>query len=508
MFVKVCSMGLFGLNAFPVDVETEVSRGHAAFDIVGLADISVKESRERIKAAFRSGGEKFPNAKVIVNLAPADQRKAGSMFDLAIFMAVLKATGRIPADLSKTVFIGEVSLNGDIRPVNGVLPMVLCAAKNGFDTVFVAAANAFEASVADGVTVYGAEHIRQIIDHFDGKSTIVPQERYIPAPAEYLETDDFADVKGQNMAKKALEYAAAGGHNLLMIGPPGSGKSMLAKRLPSILPEMTFAESIETTNIHSVSGLVTKENPLVVKRPFFAPHHTISGAGLCGGGQTPRPGQISLSHNGVLFLDELPEFSRQTLEMLRQPLEDRQVTISRAAGTVTYPCSFMLIAAMNPCPCGYMGHPKKQCTCSRQKAKEYVNRISGPLLDRFDIHAEVGPVEYKALSSNEKEESSAAIRERVQAARELQRERFKGTSVTCNARITPDIFHEVCPLSKDANALLESVFDKMGLSARAYDRIVKVARTIADMAHSEIIEKPHIAQAVQFRTLDRKYWND
>lgn len=508
MFAKINSLGLFGLNAFIVDVETEISRGGPCFDIVGLADVSVKESRDRIRAAFRSFGSQFPIARVIVNLAPADTRKAGSMFDLAILIAVLKAQGLLDKDLSKTAFIGEVSLNGDLRGVAGVLPMVLCAQNAGIDEVFVPSENAYEASVADGVRVYGASNIRDILDHYSGKRVMTPEPQYTPKAAEYFEHIDYAEVKGQKLAKKAIEYAAAGGHNLLMIGTPGSGKSMLAKRLPTILPAMTFRESIETTNVHSVSGMVDKKDPLVVKRPFFSPHHTISGAGLCGGGTTPRPGQISLAHNGVLFLDELPEFARPTLEMLRQPLEDRQVTISRASGTVTYPCSFMLVAAMNPCPCGYMGHPTKKCTCSRLKAKEYINRISGPLLDRFDIHVEVGPVDFKALSSSAKEESSAAIRERVQAAREIQQKRFAGTDITCNARITSAIFHEVCPITKEGTAMLEQVFEKMGLSARAYDRIVKVARTVADMEASEMIDKKHIAQAVQFRTLDRKYWND
>ncbi len=508
MFAKINSLGLFGLNAFVVDVETEISRGTPCFDIVGLADVSVKESRDRIKAAFRSFGGQFPVARVVVNLAPADTRKAGSMFDLAILVAVLRAQGLLNADLSETAFIGEVSLNGDIRAVSGVLPMVLCAQKAGITEVFVPADNAYEASVAEGVKVYGAANVKDILDHFNGTRPIAPAPPYVPKAAEYFEHIDYAEVKGQRLAKKALEYAAAGGHNLLMIGTPGSGKSMLAKRLPTILPQMSFRESIETTNVHSVSGLVDKDNPLVVKRPFYSPHHIISGAGLCGGGTTPRPGQISLAHNGVLFLDELPEFARPTLEMLRQPLEDRQVTISRASGSVTYPCSFMLIAAMNPCPCGYMGHPTKKCTCSRQKAKEYINRISGPLLDRFDIHVEVGPVDFKALSSTAKEESSAAIRERVQAAREIQQRRFAGTDITCNARITADLFHEVCPVTKEGTELLEQVFEKMGLSARAYDRIVKVARTIADTENSEMIDKKHIAQAVQFRTLDRKYWND
>ncbi len=508
MFAKVNSLGLFGLNAFAVEVETEVSRGTPCFDIVGLADTAVKESRERIRAACRSCSVTFPLSRVIVNLAPADTKKTGSVHDLAIFAALLKILGHIDENIDKTAFIGEVSLNGDVRPVNGVLPMVLCAERSGFDTVFVPADNAYEASVAEGITVYGVENVSDLIGHFSRESVIIPQRRYEIIPESRFDTVDFSEVKGQQMAKKAMEYAAAGGHNLLMVGPPGSGKSMLAKRLSTIMPAMTFKESVETTNVHSVCGLVSKDNPLVTVRPFRSPHHTISGAGLSGGGTVPRPGEISLAHNGILFLDELPEFSRQALEILRQPLEDRQVTISRASGTVTYPCSFMLVAAMNPCPCGYFGHPARKCICSGKQARSYINRISGPLLDRFDIHVEVAPVEYSHLSSSAKEESSAAIRERVQAAREIQYRRFRGTDITCNARITADIFHEVCPITDDGNELMKNVFEKMGLSARAYDRIVKVARTIADMDGEEVIGKKHIAQAVQFRSLDRKYWSE
>ena len=507
MFAKVNSLGLFGLNAFKVEVETEVSRGTPCFDIVGLADTAVKESRERIRAAFRSAGLTFPLSRVIVNLAPADTRKTGSVHDLAIFAALLKITGHIDENIDNAAFIGEVSLNGDVRPINGVLPMVLLAQREGFDCVFVPSENAYEASVAEGITVYGVDNVSALIGHFSRESVIIPQRPYEILPEKRFDTVDFADVKGQQTAKKALEYAAAGGHNLLMIGPPGSGKSMLAKRLSTIMPAMTFSESIEATNVHSVCGLVSKDNPLVTKRPFRSPHHTISGAGLAGGGTIPRPGEISLAHNGILFLDELPEFSKQALEILRQPLEDRQVTISRASGTVTYPCSFMLVAAMNPCPCGYAGHPTRQCICGKNQAMNYINRISGPLLDRFDIQVEVAPVEFSHLSSSAKEESSEAIRERVQAAREIQTRRFKGTSVTCNARITPDIIHEVCPVTEDGTELLKNVFEKMGLSARAYDRIIKVSRTIADMDGQEVIGKSHIARAVQFRTLDRKYWN-
>lgn len=506
MFAKVNSLGLFGLNAFPVEVEIETSKGTPAFDIVGLGDTVVKESRERIRSALRSSNIAFPLAKVIVNLAPADTRKSGSVHDLAIYVALLCVMGHIQDDISKSAFIGEVSLNGDVRTVNGVLPMVLIAKKAGFENVFVPADNAYEASVVDGVTVYGVENAGQLLKHFSREEVILPQRPYEIKPEERFDTLDFADVKGQYAAKKALEYAAAGGHNVLMVGSPGSGKSMLAKRLNTILPAMTFEESIETTNVHSVSGLVNKEKPLVTARPFRSPHHTISSAGLAGGGTIPRPGEISLAHNGMLFLDELAEFQRPALEILRQPLEDQKVTISRAAGAITYPCSFMLVAAMNPCPCGYYGHPTRKCTCSQKQVAAYLSKISGPLLDRFDIHIEVPPVEFEHISSTNKEESSAQIRERVQAAREIQNARFKGTSVTCNARITSDMLSEVCIMTDKAKETLKNVFEKMGLSARAYDRILKVARTIADMNGAEVIDKAHIAQAVQFRSLDRKYW--
>ncbi len=507
MYAKVNSMGLFGLNAFPVDVEIEVSKGTPSFDIVGLGDTVVKESRERIRAAMRCSGVDFPLARVVVNLAPADTKKTGSMHDLAILSSLLSITGTINADLSRTVFIGEVALNGDIRPVTGVLPMTITAKKQGYENIFVPEENACEASVVEGITVYGTESISALIDHFSGESVIIPRQQYVIPEEKRRYAGDFSDVKGQQTAKLALEYAASGGHNVLMVGAPGSGKSMLAKRIPTILPEMTFEESIETTNIHSISGLISKENPLVTQRPFRSPHHTISSAGLAGGGTIPRPGEISLAHNGVLFLDELPEFDRRTLEILRQPLEDQKVTVSRASGTAEYPCSFMLVAAMNPCPCGYFGHPTKKCICGERAVHNYLSKISGPLLDRFDLHVEVAPPEYSALRSEVKEESSAVIRERVCRARKLQQKRFAGTGISCNARITADKLNEFCPLTKDASAMLEKVFAGMGLSARAYDRILKVARTIADMEETEVIEKKHIAQAVQFRSLDRKYWS-
>ncbi|MBR1392818.1 MAG: YifB family Mg chelatase-like AAA ATPase [Ruminococcus sp.] len=508
MFAKINSLGLMGLNAFPVEVEIESSRGMQSFDIVGLADVAVRESRERIRSALRSSQIGFPTMKIMVNLAPADKKKSGSVHDLGITVALLAVTGFVsPQQTEKAAFIGEVSLSGEIRSIAGVLPMTILAREMGLEEIYVPFDNAREAAVVEGIKVYGVESVAQLVLHFSGKAVMMPASPTFIGEPDYFGTLDFADVRGQQNAKKALEIAAAGGHNALMIGAPGSGKSMLAKRMPSILPAMTFEESIETTNIHSVAGLLDKEHPLVTVRPFRSPHHTVSAAGLSGGGSVPRPGEISLAHNGLLFLDELAEFSRLSLEILRQPLEDRQVTISRVSGSVTYPCSFMLIAAMNPCPCGYYGHPTRKCICSPKQVKTYLSKVSGPLLDRFDIHVEVAPVEFSDLSSQQKEESSAEIRERVQRARDVQTKRFDGTDITCNARITSDIIREVCPMTDRAQTLLEGVFNKLGLSARAYDRILKVARTCADMEGSEVLTDTHIAQAVQFRSLDRKYWD-
>lgn len=505
MFTVIKSLGLFGLNAFPVDVELSISRGSPQFEIVGLPDATVRESRERIRSALGAVGVPIPPRHIVVNLAPADIKKIGTMHDLAILLCILVGCGQIDPQPQTCAFIGEVSLSGHVRSVNGVLPMALLAARCGIETLYVPAENAAEASAAD-ITVYGVHHISDLIAHLRDESLIPKQTPYTPAAEEYHETLDFADVKGQQNVRYALEIAASGGHNALMIGSPGSGKSMLAKRIPTILPEMTRAESLETTQIYSIAGMLDPKHPLMTRRPFRAPHHTISGAGLVGGGAIPHPGEVSLSHNGLLFLDELAEFDRRTLELLRQPLEDHIVTITRVSGTVSYPCSFMLVGAMNPCPCGYFGHPRRKCTCSQNQVRNYLNRISGPLLDRFDLHIEVEPVSFDDLSATKKSEDSASIRKRVFAARRIQQERFRDSGIFCNAAIPAGKLQQYCPIDDDAGVLLRAVFDKLGLSARAYDRILKVARTIADLDRSEVIRKNHIAAATQMRSLDRKYW--
>ena len=507
MFSEIKSAGLFGLNAFMVTVQASIAPGQPSFDIVGMPDIAVQESKARIRAVLGHLELKLLNGKVTVNLAPASVRKIGSMFDLPIITALMKLGGLISADLSDSVFIGELSLDGKLAPVNGALSMVLTAAQNGVKRVFLPKANAKEASVADGIEVYGVEHIAQLIEFLKHGTGLSPEDKYIPERRKGAHLLDFADVMGQSQAKSAIVVAAAGSHNLLMLGPPGSGKSMLAKRIPSILPEITFTESIETTQIYSVAGEINPAEPLVTERPFRAVSHTASAVGLVGGGSIPRPGEISLAHNGVLFLDELPEFDRRVLEALRQPLENGDIVISRASGSVSYPCRVMLVAAMNPCPCGNYGNPVRKCTCTPQKVTAYLNRISQPVLDRIDIQIEIKPVEYSDLSSRIPQESSAAIAERVQKAVEIQKKRFAGTDIRSNSGITSDIIGEVCRLTPDAEEMLRSAFDRLGLSARAYDRILKVARTCADLSGSEEIDKPHIAQAISFRSLDRKYWN-
>lgn len=505
MFAKAKSLGVFGMDAFCVVVEADISVSLPRFDIVGLPDAAVKESKERVRASIKNCGYDYPVSKITVNIAPADIKKEGPIYDLPILIALLKASGQIESDIDGFAFVGELSLDGEIRPCNGILPMLLKAREEKYGAVFVPFANSAEASVVDGIDVFPVKNIGEVIDHLNSKQLVEPCYRPQTAVSTYTNMLDFADVKGQEDAKRALEIAAAGGHNCIMAGPPGTGKSMLAKRLPSILPEMTFEEELETTKIYSIAGELGEGVQLIASRPFRSPHHTISAQGLAGGGQTPRPGEISLAHNGVLFMDEFPEFDRRAKEALRQPLEDGKITIARSSGTVSYPSNIMLVAAMNPCPCGYSGHPTKECTCTEAARKRYRDKISGPLLDRIDIHIEVEPVDYDKLSSKEPEETSAEIRKRVNRAREIQRKRFEGTGITCNAKMTPEMTKRCCVLTDDASELLRLSFERLGLSARAYDKILRIARTIADLDESENIEMSHVAQAVQYRSLDRKY---
>ncbi len=511
MLSKPYSAAVLGVEGYPVTVECSVTDKLSNFEIVGLPDNAVKEAKERITAAIDNSGYMFPFGNILINLAPADIKKTGSSYDLAILMGILNASGTVKRDLSGIGFIGEISLSGDVRRVNGVLVMCLALAKAGVKEVFVPKENAAEASVVEELTVYAVSNIRQIVSHLCGAQTIertyFDKEAYGKSSLKSYDVD-FSDVRGQEKAKRALEIAAAGLHNILMIGAPGTGKSMLAKRLPTILPDMSFAESVETTKIHSISGALPAHVSLIGTRPFRAPHHTMSAVSLAGGGSIPTPGEISLAHNGVLFLDELPEFGKSVTEILRQPLEDREITITRAMGRFTFPCSFMLVCAMNPCKCGYYGHPTKPCTCKSADIKKYMSKISGPLLDRIDIQIEVQSLTYDEISSRKETESSASVKERVNKARDFANERFEKDrlNIHSNGEMSASQVRKYCVLDDKARLLLRSAFDSMGLSARGHDRILRVARTIADLDTSEVIKAEHIAEAIQLRSLDRKYW--
>ena len=509
MLSIIKSITLHGLEGFIIDVQVDVAGGIPCFDIVGLPDISIRESKERARAAIKNSGYEFPSRRIVINLAPATIKKEGTAFDLPIAVAILMACGFIKMfDVTETIFLGELSLDGSINPINGILPMCIEAKKLGIKKIIVPKANSKEASIVNNIEVIPVGSLNQVISYLNGQISIFPEHLNLENINENCinYNFDFSEVRGQKNIKRAIEVSASGGHNCLLIGSPGSGKTMMARRIPTILPNLSFDESLEVTKIHSIAGNITSKKPLIINRPFRSPHHTISKTSLVGGGKIPKPGEISLAHYGVLFLDELPEFDKSTLEVLRGPLEDGKITISRVNAILTYPCKFMLVASMNPCPCGYYGSDK-ECNCSSQAIKKYISKISGPLLDRIDIQVEVSSVKYENLNSNIKEESSEQIRKRVENARKIQLNRYENDKIFSNSELTPKLIEKYCKLNCKCKDILEKAFDKLELSARAYARILKVARTIADMEQSENIQSLHLLEAIQYRSLDKKYIN-